>query len=675
MAASPNSALLVGAGCTAAAQRARIDAAVRILEEAKASALAAERYEECATLRDALVPLRARGADDEMAPPGEAALLAALCGEDAPMPQAGFSSLHPQLRCTAWRAENRYFSADVDLFTLPLQEPSAWQQPCSAVLSERGPVGATKRRCQALIAVVDPGTNPGSLSALAAAAEEADPELLLLCEISQTPASADTTVATDARMERLGRLEGNDEGPLWQWSVEHGFEHVILPWHVAVGVSAEVLHLSGPTEAAQPQEEGRQGLARVAEALQNTMWGTLVMKPQPELDQHSATTTIRESPVQEKESCAPAGNSALVVNFVPASQCLGDEDEDEDVEASSTISTASIAAALGLGSEYGSVPAVATWRVHNRYFTADVAIRFVDAASQPAAALEAARATLGEQSPLQVSRTTDSARTTTASVSRCGAVILILSKEMGKKPATSAQLAEWSDLIAKFPYPDGCTGPEMLALCVNRDAAPYAPAIEWCVDHGYELVRPPVNVQQDQGCDDSSCEGQAFRAEDGYGRSIEKEGVWRLVEALKQNVWGTVRMHEQAAPAPRPHSDMGPSDTPAASAITGSDSAGGSEAAAQLQELVLSGTAGEGMSNTSGGSNKPMASMEEMFREVSSFKAASSTMSREQRHAAAERIALNWGLLGGLDGDDTIDSAEEDAELERFLGDNEENPG
>ena len=66
--------------------------------------------------------------------------------------------------------------------------------------------------------------------------------------------------------------------------------------------------------------------------------------------------------------------------------------------------------------------------------------------------------------------------------------------------------------------------------------------------------------------------------------------------------------------------------------------------------------------------------MEEMFREVSSFKAASSTMSREQRHAAAERIALNWGLLGGLDGDDSIDSAEEDAELEKFLGGNDENP-
>ena len=60
MVPSPNSALLLGVGCSAEAQRARIAAAVQALEEKKAAALAAERYEDCATLRDALVPLRAQ---------------------------------------------------------------------------------------------------------------------------------------------------------------------------------------------------------------------------------------------------------------------------------------------------------------------------------------------------------------------------------------------------------------------------------------------------------------------------------------------------------------------------------------------------------------------------------------------------------------------------------------
>ena len=69
--ASPNSALLLGVG-TAAVQRARLEAAVARLEARKALALADERYEECATLRDALVPLReAAGADNAGLPPLE----------------------------------------------------------------------------------------------------------------------------------------------------------------------------------------------------------------------------------------------------------------------------------------------------------------------------------------------------------------------------------------------------------------------------------------------------------------------------------------------------------------------------------------------------------------------------------------------------------------------------
>ena len=641
-----------------------------------------------------LILSRAQLAGGALAPPGEAALRAALCGSDAPAPASGALSLHPQLRCTAWRADNRYFSAEVDLLSLPVQEP--WQDACAAVLSEPGPVGASKHRCQALVALVDTGTNPNSLSALTAL--EHEPEVLLLCELSPTPAlpaSKDTAAspeAAEARTERLARLEGsqeNDEGPLWEWSVEHGFEHVILPWHAAVGVPTALLgEPEGPkactADAPPMQEEGQQGLARVVEALQNTMWGTLAMKPQPEHDSGPATATTREAPAGEKEACKPAGNSALIVNFVavPPDTDGGDDDDDAgSVETSlavegGTISTASIAAALGLGSEYGSVPAVATWRVHNRYFTADVAMRFVDAAAQPSAALAAAREVLAEQSSSQAGRATGSAPFSSTTVSRCGAVILILSEEMGKNPAASALLAEWSDLIAQFPYADGCSGPEMLALCVNEDAAPYAPAIEWCADHGFELVRPPAILQQEHGCEDSSCGSSEFGDGQTLSRSTDKEGVWRLVEALKQNVWGTGRMHEQAAPAPRPQSDRSPSDAPAASSVKSGGSADATGEAPQLEDLLLSGTADdEDMSAAGGGSSQQaMASMEEMFREVSSFKAASSNMSREQRHAAAERIALNWGLLGKLDGDE-YDSDDEAAELEKFLGDGGEKSG
>lgn len=693
MAPSPNSALLVGAGCSIEAQKARIAAAAQILEQNKSAALAAERYEECALLRDALVALRAEGA--ELAPPGEAALLVALRGPDKPAHQVGTSPLHPQLRCTAWCADNRYFNAEVDLLALPLQQPSAWQQSCSAVLGEPGPIGASKRRCQALVAVVDADTKVDSLTELAAVAHEADPELLLLCELGLTPeptptdaaAAAALPAAAGARVERLAKLENSkesDEGPLWAWSVEHGFEHVILPWHTAVAVPTNLLHSPlrpavSTANSEQPQEGERRGLDRVVQALQSTMWGTLVMKPQPELAQ-SATTT-RDAPAggeKVKESCKPAGNSALVVSFVPALQDMDDANDDDDIDAalsglsgtetSGAINSASIATALGLGSEYGSVPAMATWRVHNRYFTADVGLRFLDAAAQPSAALEAARATLAEQSPLQTGRSTDSSASP-STVSRCGAVMLILSTEMAKNPVASAQLTEWSDLIAR--YPDGCSGPEMLALCVNKDAAPYAPAIEWCVDHGYELIRPPTSIQQEEGCEDSSGDGQQFGTGEDCSRSIEKEGVWRLVEALKQNVWGTVRMHEQAGPAPKPQGDA-----PAASAVKSGGSEDGSGMVAQLEERLLSGKADDDVSDVSrsGGSNtkQTMASMEEMFREVSNFKAGSSTMSRDQRHAAAERIALNWGLLGELDGDGSSESAEEDAELEKFLGDGDE---
>ena len=688
---SPNSALLLGVGCTVEAQRARIAAAAQILEENKKLALAAERYELCAALRDALVPLRAQEANGELAPPGEAALLTALCRSAAAVPPAGASSLHPQLRCTAWRADNRYFSAEVDLLALPLHEPSAWRETCSAVLNEPGPIGASKRRCQALVAVVDASTTPDSLAALAALAH--DPELLLLCELSPTPEPKNTaasSAAAEARMERLANLErseGNIEGPLWEWSVEHGFEYVTLPWYVAVGVPAELLDEHGRDQAgsddtAQPQE-GQQGLARVVEALQNTMWGTLVMKPQPELAEESTT---RETGL---EASTPAGNSALVVNFTLTPQDI-DEDVDVDdadgaeitvssglsvLEESGAVSSASIAAALGLGSEFGSVPAMATWRVHNRYFMADVEMRFVDAARHPDAALAAARAALAEQSPLQAPRATGSVRACSATVSRCGAVILIVGKEMAQNPAASTQLAEWADLITQFPYPDGCSGPEMLALCVSQDAAPYTQAIEWCVDHGYELIRPPAIGQHEQGCEDSSCDSQMVGVEEGLSRSTDKEGVWRLVEALKQNVWGTVRMHEQAAPMPRPQSDRTPGDSPAV-AIKSGDSADGSGLTHQLEELLLSGMVDEVGSGTSGGSSQQtLRGMEEMFREVSSFKAASSNMSREQRHAAAERIALNWGLLGQLDGADNSDSGEEAAELEKFLADGDDTSG
>eukprot|EP01043_Picozoa_sp_COSAG02_P007048 COSAG02_NODE_207_length_29119_cov_41.071365_13_plen_699_part_00 len=692
---SPNSALLLGVGCSAEAQRARIAAAVEVLEEKKAAALAAERYEDCAKLRDALAPLRAQGSDGALAPPGEVALRDALCGADAPAPAVGATSLHPQLSCTAWRADNRYFSAEVDLLALPVQDPPAWEEACTAVLSEPGPVGASKHRCQALVALVENGTNPDSLTALTALAQE--PEVLLLCELSPTPALASSKStsaspeAAEARTERLARLEsgeGNDEGPLWEWSVEHGFEYVILPWHVAVGVPTALLDApkrpaASAADAAQEQEEGQQGLARVVEALQNTMWGTLVMKPRPELDDGPATSTTREAPAGEKEACTPAGNSALVVSFVAALPDIDDVDGNDDTTstepsmaaASGTISSASIAAALGLGSEYGSVPAMATWRVHNRYFTADVAMCFVDAAAQPAAALAAARDALAEQSPSQAGRATGSALASSAMVSRCGAVILILSEEMGKNPAASALLSEWSDLIAQFPYQDGCNGPEMLALCVNVDAAPYAPAIEWCADHGFELVRPPANLQQEHSCADSSCGSQDFGDEEGLSRSTDKEGVWRLVEALKQNVWGTVRMHEQAAPAPRPQSDGSSSDAPTASSINSGGSADANGVAPQLEHLLLSSTADDEASAAGGGSSQQtMASMEEMFREVSSFKAASSNMSREQRHAAAERIAMSFGLLGELDGDE-YDSADEAVELEKFLGDDAEHSG
>mgnify|MGYP007125039995 CR=1 FL=1 len=680
---SPNSALLLGVGCAVEAQRARIAAAAQILEEKKALALAAERYEDCAVLRDALVPLRAQGADGELAPPGEAALLAALCRTSAAVPAAGASSLHPQLRCTAWRADNRYFSAEVDLLALPLHEPSAWRETCSAVLNEPGPVGASKRRCQALVAVVDASTTPDSLAALAALAHV--PELLLLCELSPTPEpnTAASSAAAEARMERLAKLSAeNDEGPLWEWSVDHGFEYVTLPWYVAVGVPAELLDEPGRDQAgsddtAQPQE-AQQGLARVVEALQSTIWGTLVMKPQPE---HAGQSRARET---QQDVSTPAGNSALVVNFAPTPQDIDDDDGADNsvsrglsvVEDSGAISNASIAAALGLGGEFGSVPAMATWRVHNRYFTADVTMCFVDAARHPDASLAAARAALAEQSPLQAARATSSVLESSATVSRCGAVILILSKEMGQNPGASTQLAEWSDLITHFPYPDGCSGPEMLALCVNQDAAPYAQAIEWCVDHGYELIRPPAIGQHEQGCEDSSCDSQEVGVEEGLSRSTDKEGVWRLVEALKQNVWGTVRMHEQAEPMPRPQSDRIPDDSPADSAIKSGGGADGSGLTHQLEELLLSGTVDEVASSTSGGSSQQtLPDMEEMFRDVSSFKAASFNMSREQRHAAAERIALNWGLLGKLDGGENSDSGEEAAELEKFLDDGDDTSG
>jgi hypothetical protein len=707
MATSPNSALLLGVSSTAAAQRARVAAASQVLEDRKASALAAERYEDCAVLRDALVPLRAQGAEG-VQQPLEAALLAALRGRDAPAPTSGTSPLHPRLRSAAWRADNRYFSAEVDLLALPPveEEPSAWVSACSAVLSEPGPAGASKRRCQALVAVVDAGTDPESLAALAAMAEEAEPELLLLCELGATPApsqAGDPAAAAEARETRLARLGGDEldeEGPLWEWSIEHGFEHVVLPWYVATGVPEELLSEgAAASEACDEAQEGQQGLGRVVEALQNTMWGTLDMKPQPEQVVAPAAAARCSADAGELEPRAPAGNSALIVSFVRETGEDGDDDHASgqagtESEGSSVISSASIAAALGLGSEYGSVPAVATWRVRNRYFSADIALRFIDAAaSNHAGALDAARTALAEQSPAQSNGSSKA-----GTVPRCGAVVLILSEEMGKAPAGSALLAEWSDLIAKFPYPDGSTGPEMLALCVNSDAAPYAPAIEWCADHGYELIRPPAaNVQDEQEAaqlqDSSGSSGQDGEAAAGgsyFDRGgADKEGVYRLVEALQQNVWRTVRMHEQAGPSPAPQSDSADADSEEAASSSSSSSSssagavdttpvgGGGQGAVELEELLLLSGAAEGKDGSGGGgggggsSQQAMPDMEEMFREVSRFKASSSSMSREQRHAAAERIALSWGL-GGLDGDgddsdDSEGAMDDRAELEKFL--------
>ena len=637
---SPNSALLLAVG-TASAQRARLTVAIQILEAEKASALADERYERCATLRDALVPLKstAAGGDAELPPPSEGALVAALGG--AGQPTSNASSLHPSLRCSAWRADNRYFSAEIDLLALSLEEPPVWPAVCAAVLGEQGPAGASKRRCQALVAVVDADTSPDALAALAAAAEEAEPELLLLCELGATPAAAAAAAAaTGAREDRLAKMEGGGggdaEGPLWEWSVANGFEHLVLPWHVAVGAPAELLGAAGSPE---PAEGSQHGLGRVAEALQNTMWSTLAMKPQPEQPPVTGRGGGSQSRTAEEIPAAEAvGNSALIVNFIAEDET--DESEEGGSDGGSAVTSASIATALGLGSEFSAVPAVATWRVRNRYFTADIALRFIDASTNAAQALEAASAALSEQAQTQTQGS--------KAVSRCGAVILLLSSEMGRSPAASASLKEWSDLLATFTYPEGCTGPEMLALCVNQP--PYTDAIEWCAEHGYELVRPSRSSggEEDGSAEDSEGAGDSDGAVDG-GRGADKEGVWRLVEALQQNVWGTVRMHEQAAPSPAPQSDT---------AETTAKTSGGStsDAAVALETLLSGGGDGDADGGNAGGGDSggakqaQMPDMEKMFQEVNSFKASSSSMSREQRHAAAEQIAMAWGLAEMDDG-------------------------
>jgi len=479
--ASPNSALLLGVG-TAAVQRARLEAAAARLEARKALALADERYEECATLRDALVPLReAAGADNAGLPPlGEAALLAALGGA-----ASGGSPLHPRLRCATWRVDNRYFSAEVELLSLPLDAP--WPEASAAVLEEAGPAGTDKRRCQAVVAVVDGGTDPATLDALGAAAEAADPELLLLCEVAaERAAPPDAAAAAAARGERLAKLgadpeaepeaepeepDADAEGPLWEWSVQHGFEHVVLPWHVAVGAGL------GAALGESEELSVEHGLGRVVEALRNTVWGSLDMKPR-------SPSGAAAGSGGGSGPGARAGNSALIVNFLP---------EAEAVEgAGAPITRANICAALGLGS---ASPAVATWRVHNRYFSADVGLRFLDACSEPAAALDAARVALGER--------------TASGAARCGAVVLLASRAMGTSPEGSALLAEWAAAVASA----SAGVPELLTLCTNgpppREEAEgggqsqqeaqssgwYQEAVMWCSEHGYELVRPAQTPQ------------------------------------------------------------------------------------------------------------------------------------------------------------------------------------
>lgn len=383
------------------------------------------------------------------------------------------------------------------------------------------------------------------------------------------------------------------------------------------------------------------------------------MKPQPEQPPTGRGGGSQSSAAEEMPVAAAVGNSALVVNFI--AEGAADESTEGGCDAGSAVTSVSIATALGLGSEFSPVPAVATWRVRNRYFTADIALRFIDASTNPAGALEAATAALSEQSTAPGGK----------AATRCGAVILLLDSEMGSSPAASALLKEWSDLLANFAYPSGCTGPEMLVLCVNQ--TPYTDAIEWCAEHGYELVRPPSSSGGDAGgsAEDSDGVGDSDGAADG-GRGADKEGVLRLVEALQQNVWGTVRMHEQAAPSPAPQSD-----TACGAAKTNT---GGSDDAAltsaplmprsppsQLPSAEFAAALAKEASG--GGGEGQMPDMEKMFQEVNRFKASSSSMSREQRHTAAEQIAMAWGLAE-MDGESDDSGDEEDrAALEAFLSD------
>ena len=108
----------------------------------------------------------------------------------------------------------------------------------------------------------------------------------------------------------------------------------------------------------------------------------------------------------------------------------------------------------------------------------------------------------------------------------------------------------------------------------------------------------------------------------------------RLIEALQQNVWSSVRMHESASTA-----------APAA--------------AAQEQAADSAAEGGAAEHDASGGGGPPAGAdggpdLDAMFREVSRFKASAGSMSREERHRAAESIAMSWGL-GDVDGDSDDD--------------------
>lgn len=136
----PNSALLLSLG-TVAGQHRRLEAAAVALERRKAEAAAAERYEECAALRDALKPLRGMataaggggGAEEagrpQLPPLCEGPLLAALGCAPVPKPErrqlwgelpAPGSEIHPRMRVAPWQVDNKYFGEGRPPPSLPI---------------------------------------------------------------------------------------------------------------------------------------------------------------------------------------------------------------------------------------------------------------------------------------------------------------------------------------------------------------------------------------------------------------------------------------------------------------------------------------------------------------------------------------------------------------------------